>query len=88
MTDLPNLDGISAEELSIAQINAVLAQIDLDMMNLVRDGKLSALKYGVAGPAGMQTDRAANMQALLAARDHYHRLLISRPGWATTQGHV
>lgn len=85
MADLTNLDGQSGVELSDAQIHAILAQIDLDIMNLVRDGKLSALRYGVAGPAGQTTDRAANMAALLAARDHYQRLLAARPAWITSQ---
>lgn len=82
--DLPDLSTVSAEELTDDQLRGILAQIDLDIMNLVRDGKLSALKYGVSGPAGGQTDRAANLHALLAARDHYQQVLASRPGWATS----
>lgn len=82
--DLSDLSTISGNELTDDQIRGLLAQIDLDITNLVRDGKLSALKYGVAGPAGQHTDRAANLHALLAARDHYQRLLASRPGWAAS----
>ncbi|MEZ6065172.1 MAG: hypothetical protein R3B90_05580 [Planctomycetaceae bacterium] len=82
--DLPDLSTIAGSELSHAQINGILAQIDLDITNLLRDGKLSALKYGVPGPAGVSTDRAANLHALLAARDHYHKLLTSQPVWATS----
>jgi hypothetical protein len=85
MADLTSLNDVQGAELNDAQIHAILAQIDLDIMNLVRDGKLSALKYGVAGPAGQMTDRAANMTALLAARDHYQRLLLARPAWITSQ---
>jgi hypothetical protein len=84
MSDLQNLDGISGNELSVDQLRGLLAQIDLDLLNLVRDGKLAALKYSVGGGAGQSTDRAANLQALLAARDHYQQLLNSRPGWATS----
>lgn len=83
--DLPDLTTVSGSELTDDQIRGVLAQIDLDLMNLVRDGKLSALKYGVNGPAGMQTDRAANLQALLLARDQYQQLLNQRPVWIATQ---
>ncbi len=83
--DLPDLTSISGNELSDEQIRGILAQIDLDLTNLVRDGKLAALRYGVPGPAGMQTDRAANLHALLAARDHYQQLLNSRPAWFTSQ---
>lgn len=82
--DLPDLSTVSADELTDDQLRGILAQIDLDIMNLVRDGKLSALRYGVAGPAGQQTDRAANLHALLAAREHYQQVLASRPGWATS----
>ena len=85
MTDLPDLSSLSADELTDDQLRAILAQIDLDIVNLLRDGKLSALKYGVAGPAGQQTDRAANLHALLAAREHYQQLLAARPCWIATQ---
>lgn len=85
MSDLTNLDAVSGPELAADQIRGILRQIDLDLMNLVRDGKLSALKYAVGGAAGQSTDRAANLQALLAARDHYHKLLSQQPGWAVSQ---
>lgn len=85
MPDLPDLSTLSATELTPHQIRGLLAQIDLDITNLVRDGKLSALKYGLEGPAGQHTDRAANLHALLAARDHYQRLLAAHPAWVTSQ---
>lgn len=84
--DLPDLSTLSGNELTEDQLRGILAQIDLDLINLLRDGKLAALKYGVNGPAGMQTDRAANLQALLMARDHYQQLLQQRPAWITHQG--
>ncbi|MEZ6056544.1 MAG: hypothetical protein R3C01_07555 [Planctomycetaceae bacterium] len=83
--DLPDLSTISADNLTDAQIQGILSQIDLDITNLLRDGKLSALKYGITGPGGQQTDRAANLHGLLAARDHYQKLLNSRPVWKTSQ---
>ncbi len=82
--DLPDLSTVSAAELSDPQLRGILAQIDLDITNLVRDGKLSALKYGLEGPAGQHTDRAANLHALLAARDYYQQLLSSRPTWVVS----
>jgi hypothetical protein len=85
--DLPDLSTLSAAELTEPQIRGLLAQIDLDIANLVRDGKLSALKYGLEGPGGRHTDRAANLHALLAARDYYQQLLGARPGWATSTAH-
>ena len=87
MTDLNDLNSVTGTPLSQTQIQGILNQIDLDIMNLVRDGKLSALKYGLPGPAGMHTDRAANMHALLAARDHYQSILNNTPAWKTTQVH-
>lgn len=84
--DLPDLSALSGTELTPAQLYGILSQIDLDIANLLRDGKLAALRYGVGGPAGATTDRAANLQALLAAREHYQQLLTTQPVMITTQG--
>lgn len=84
MPDLSDLSTVSGEELTEEQIRGILAQVDLDITNLVRDGKLSALKYGLAGHDGLKTDRATNLRALLEARAHYERLLESRPGWSVS----
>ena len=46
MADLNDLSSVSGTELTEAQIKGILAQIDLDITNLLRDGKLSALNYG------------------------------------------
>lgn len=86
MADLTDLSGVSGEELTESQLRGILAQIDLDIMNLVREGKLSALKYALGGAAGQQTDRAANLRALLEARSHYERLLAARPAWEVSVG--
>lgn len=85
MTDLPDLSSVSGDDLSEAQIKGILAQIDLDITNLLRDGKLSALKYGTQGEGGQTTDRGANLKALLEARSHYHQLLQSLPSWEVSQ---
>ena len=85
MTDLTNLDTVTGNELSVQQIRGILSQIDLDITNLVREGKLSALKYAVTGTAGQSTDRAANLSALLSARNFYQHLLERQPGWSTSQ---
>ena len=61
-------------------------QIDLDITNLLRDGKWSALKYAVPGAAGRTADRAGNLRALLEARAYYQGLLTSRPGWEVSVG--
>lgn len=85
MSDLSNLDDVEGEELSEDQIRGILKQIDLDVVNLLRDGKLSALKYSVGGGQGRSMDRASNLKALLAARSHYEKMLQSLPGWQISQ---
>jgi hypothetical protein len=84
MPDLANLDDLSGRDLSESQIQAILAQIDLDLANLLRDGKLAALKY--AGGNSPSADRAANLAALLAARKHYEQLLHALPAWQVSRG--
>lgn len=86
MADLTDLTSISGDELTEDQIRGILAQIDLDITNLVRDGKLSALKYWAPGEAGHRADRSVNLMALLEARKHYERLLEKLPGWSVSTG--
>jgi hypothetical protein len=81
MSDLTDLSNVSGSDLSEAQVKGILAQIDLDITNLLRDGKLAALKYSIGGEGGRSTDRAANLQALITARRHYENLLMSLPNW-------
>ena len=44
--DLPDLSTLSGTELTPAQLYGILGQIDLDIANLLRDGKLAALRGG------------------------------------------
>ena len=81
MADLSDLTTLSGDDLSEAQIRGILAQLDLDITNLVREGKLSAVVYRTVGQNGQFTDRAANLRALLAARSRYEGLLQSLPAW-------
>ena len=85
MPDLPDLSTLQGSELTEPQLRGILAQIDLDVANLLRDGKLAALKYSLPGGAGLSTDRAANLQALLNARQVYQRLLETLPAWEVHQ---
>ncbi len=85
MSDLSDLSSVSGADLTEDQIKGILAQIDLDITNLLRDGKLSALKYGISGQGGRSTDRAANLKALLEARRRYEKLLTSLPSWELSQ---
>ena len=85
MADLNDLSSVSGDDLNESQVKGILAQIDLDITNLLRDGKLSALKYGLHGDGGAVTDRAANLKALLEARQHYEKMLQALPGWEISQ---
>ena len=85
MNEISELSEIEGQPITEPQIRGILAQIDLDITNLVREGKLSALKYGVPGGAGLQTDRAANLRALLEARQHYEGLLQMLPAWEVSR---
>ncbi len=90
VSDLTDLSSVSGAELTAEQIRGILNQIDLDITNLLRDGKLSALKYAVAGNAGANADRGSNLLALLQARSSYEKLLREQeqretPGWIVSQ---
>ena len=78
MTELTNLDSISGEPLTETQIRGLIAQLDLDIANLVREGKLSAGKYN--SPEG-SVDRQASLLGLLKAREYYEKLLQERGVW-------
>lgn len=81
MADLNDLNTVSGDDLTEAQIQGILAQIDLDIHNLTRDGKLSAINYGAsrANRTGRWTNRANALKALIEARRFYQKLLESRP---------
>ena len=90
MSDLTDLSSVSGTELTTEQIRGILQQIDLDITNLLRDGKLAALKYAVTGNAGANADRGSNLLALLQARSIYERLLREQeqregPSWVISQ---
>lgn len=85
MNEVADLSEMEGQAITEPQIRGILTQIDLDIANLVREGKLSALKYAVPGTAGMHSDRAANLRALLEARAHYEGLLRALPAWEVSQ---
>lgn len=86
MSDLSDLNELDGSALTESQIRAILNQIDLDVLNLLRDGKLAAAKYTTPGPGGETMDRAAGLLALLAAREKYESLLAALPSWQMSQG--
>ena len=81
--ELTSLEGVEGAPLNEAQIRGIIAQIDLDILNLLRDGKLSALKY-TAGANGPSADRSSNLKALIDARGHYESLLLELSLWEVT----
>ncbi|HBN77794.1 MAG TPA: hypothetical protein DD473_18690 [Planctomycetaceae bacterium] len=94
MSDLEDLSGVAGVELSVEAVYGILEQIDLDILNLVREGKLSALKYAVGTDPKASVDRGANLKALMLARKHYEELVqeklkrqeLAEPGWEVSQG--
>lgn len=86
MSDLNNLDSVTGNPLNEEQIRGILAQIDLDITNLLRDGKLAAAKYAGTGGGAQSMDRATNLKTLLEARRHYQELLNALPGWHASLG--
>jgi hypothetical protein len=83
MPDLTSLDELSGQPLTETQLQGILNQLDLDIANLVREGKLAAMPE--TEDTGAATDRAANLRALLDARQHYESLLRSFPAWEVSQ---
>jgi hypothetical protein len=61
MADLTDLSAVAGDELTESQIRGILAQIDLDIMNLVRAANLQVLlaarahyEHLLAGQAGWE----------------------------------
>lgn len=86
MSDLSDLNDLDGSALTEPQIRAILNQIDLDVLNLLRDGKLAAAKYTTPSPGGEAMDRASGLLALLAAREKYEALLAALPSWQVSRG--
>lgn len=84
MPELTSLDELNGQPLTEAQLQGILNQLDLDIANLARDGKLAALPE--TEETGAATDRASNLRALLDARQHYEALLRAFPAWEVSQG--
>jgi hypothetical protein len=84
MPELTSLDDLSGRDLNESQLQGLVAQIDLDIANLLQDGKLAAGRYTLDGAGGISVDRAANLQALLAARAFYTQQLQALPTWQTS----
>jgi hypothetical protein len=84
MTDLTTLSDLNGAELTDEKIRGIIAQIDLNIANMMRDGKLGTGKYSTAEG---DVDRSSSLHALLATRSVYEKLLQDRGGWIMTQYH-
>lgn len=88
MADLTNLDNVDGSDLTEAQIKGILAQIDLDIHNLMRGGKLATLVYGqgrAQAGTGRWANRAEALRGLREARELYTRMLNSLPAFEISQ---
>jgi hypothetical protein len=79
MADVASFDGISADPLSYDQIQAIINQIDLNIYNLMLEGKNATLYYQQNGPAGKMADHARALEALMLAKKQYQVMLDQIP---------
>jgi hypothetical protein len=79
MADLANLDSLSGDDLTEEQIRGMIRKIDLNIANLMNDGKLGAARIAENYAGGQSVDRAAALDAMLKARSAYQRILDDIP---------
>lgn len=79
MADVSSFDGISADPLTTQQIQAIINRIDLNIYNLMGDGKLCAIRNGQNGPTGTQVDRSVGLAELRRTREFYVKMLEDQP---------
>jgi hypothetical protein len=79
MADLANLDSLSGDDLTEEQIRGMIRKIDLNIANLMNDGKLGAARIAENYAGGQSVDRAAALDAMLKARAAYQRILDDIP---------
>lgn len=75
MADLTNLDDLTGSDLTEEQLRGIIAQIDLNIVNLMRDGKLGAARVAENYAGGQSVDRAAALDAMMRARAIYQKQL-------------
>lgn len=85
MADLTNLDSLTGDDLTEAQIRGLIRKIDLNIANLMNDGKLGAARIAENYAGGQSVDRTAALQAMLQAREFYQKLLEDSPTMVISQ---
>jgi hypothetical protein len=80
MTDITAIGSIpDGTGLSDAQLQGMIDQIDLNIYNLVKDGKHATLPYTKFGDVGHKADPAQAIKALQDLRTHYKTLMEESP---------
>lgn len=85
MADLTDLSSVSGSDLTEDQIRGIIAQIDLNIMNLMRDGKLGAARIAENYAGGQSVDRAASLDMMMKAREFYQKKLEEFPAMILSQ---
>ena len=75
MADLTNLDSLTGDDLTESQIRGLIRKIDLNIANLMNDGKLGAARIAENYAGGQSVDRTAALQAMLQAREFYQYVM-------------
>jgi len=71
VADLTDLSSVSGDDLTESQIRGIIAQIDLNILNLLRDGKLGTARIAENTPGGKDVDRSAAIRELRETRQFY-----------------
>lgn len=85
MADLENLDSLTGDDLTEDQIRGLIRKIDLNIANLMNDGKLGAARIAENYAGGQSVDRAAALDAMLKARAVYQQILEDIPTVVVSQ---
>lgn len=85
MADLANLDSLTGDDLTEDQIRGLIRKIDLNIANLMNDGKLGAARIAENYAGGQSVDRAAALDAMLKARAVYQQILEEIPTVVVSQ---
>lgn len=85
MADIANLDSLTGDDLTEDQIRGILRKIDLNIFNLMNDGKLGAARIAENYAGGQSVDRAAALDSMIKARGYYEQLLRDVPTMVISQ---
>lgn len=78
MADVLDFTGVTAEELTEAQIRGIIRRIDLNIYNILAD-KHGATPYAEFGQAGHRADPDKGLKTLYELRKSYELMLNQVP---------